>query len=149
MTNVPPDAADRARALFGAFIEGRWGETRGVFHQDMRGHVEAGRIGSGWARAASSVGGFRRMGEPSARQFGVYTMVEVPLMSESGESLGRIALDDDGKIAGLSLQCPRRRRLDPRPVLIFVHGIPAVTDLITPGRTRRADRRARRPPPAR
>src|SRR5262245_2776880 len=29
MTDVPPDAAGRAHALFGDFIEGRWEETHG------------------------------------------------------------------------------------------------------------------------
>jgi hypothetical protein len=142
MANVPPDAADRARALFGDFIEGRWEQTRGEFHENLRGHVDAGRAAHGWARAASSVGGFERMGEPSARQFGDYTVVEVPLTFKAGQGLGRVALDQEGKVAGLSVQWPRRRRLDPRPVRVFVHGIPGVTDLITLGRPRRA----RRPP---
>jgi Protein of unknown function (DUF3887) len=146
MTNVPSNAADRARALFGAFIEDRWEETRGEFHENMRGHVETGRIARGWAQAASSVGGFERMGEPSARRSGDYTVVDVPLTFEGGESLGRLVLDHDGKVAGLSVQCPRRRRLDPRRVRFFVDGIPAVADLITPGRPSRADDRARRPP---
>src|SRR6266568_4726202 len=42
MTDVPPDAADRARALFGDFAEGRWEQTRGEFHENMRGPVDAG-----------------------------------------------------------------------------------------------------------
>lgn len=124
MTNVPPAAADRARALFGDFIEGRWEERRGEFLENMRGHVDVGRIAHGWAQAASSVGGFKRMGEPSARQFGDYTVVEVPLTFKAGAGLGRVALDHEGKVAGLSVQCPRRGRLDPRPVRIFVYGIP-------------------------
>lgn len=138
MANVPPGAADRACALFGGFIEGRWEETRGEFHEHIRGHVDAGRIAQGWALAASSGGGFERVGEPSARQFGEYTVVEFPLTFTAGEGTGRVALDQDGKVAGLSVQYPRRHRLDPRPVRILVHGIPAVTDLITLGRPRRA-----------
>jgi hypothetical protein len=140
MTNVPPDAIDRARALFGDFIEGRWEQARGEFHEDMRGHVDVGRIAHGWAHTASSVGGFERVGEPSARQFGDYTVVELPLTFKAGEGLGRVALDQEDKVAGLSVQCPRRRRLDPRPVRILVHGIPGVTDLITVGRPRHARR---------
>jgi len=143
MDNVPPDAADRARALFGDFIEGRWGEKRGEFHETLRGHVDAGRIAHGWAHAASSAGGVERIGEPSARQFGEYTVVEVPLAFKAAEGIGRVALDQEGKVAGLSVQCPHRGRLDPRPVRIFVHGIPGVTDLITLGRPRRG-RRPRR-----
>ena len=46
------------------------------------------------------------MGEPSARQVGEYTLVELPLTSAAGEGIGRIALDQDGKVAGLSMQYP-------------------------------------------
>jgi hypothetical protein len=140
--NVPPGATDRARALFGDFIEGRWEQTRGEFHEHIRGHVDAGRIAQGWAHAASAAGGFERAGEPSARQFGDYTLVELPLTSKAGEGTGRVALDQDGKIAGLSVQYPRRHRLDPRSVRILVHGIPGVTDLLTLGRPRCARRPA-------
>jgi hypothetical protein len=62
------------------------------------------------------LGGFERVGEPSAHQFGDYTVVELPLTFKAGEGLGRVALDQEGKVAGLSVQCPRRHRLDPRPV---------------------------------
>jgi Protein of unknown function (DUF3887) len=144
MTNVPPDAADRARALFGDFAEGRWQEASGEFHENMLAKADVGRIAHGWANAVSPAGGFERLGEPSARQFGDYTVVEVPLAFKAAGGLGRVALDQQGKVAGLSVQCPRRRRLDPRPVRIFVHAIPGATDLITPGRPRRA-RRSPRP----
>ena len=103
MANVPPGAADRARALFGDFIEGRWEETRGDFHENFRGHLDAGRIAQGWAHTASSAGGFERVGEPSARQFGEYTLVELPLTFKAGEGTGRAALDQQGRVAGLSI----------------------------------------------
>lgn len=141
MPNVPPDAIDRARALFGDFTEGRWEQARGKLHQDMRGHVDVvGRIAHGWAHTASHAGGFERVGEPSARQFGDYTLVELPLTFKAGEGLGRVALDQEGKVAGLSVQYPRRHRLDPRPVRILARGIPGVRDLITVGRPRHARR---------
>jgi hypothetical protein len=143
MTTVPPGAADRVRALFGDFIEGRWEQTRGEFHDNMRGHIDSGRIAHGWDHTASSAGGVKRIGSPSARQFGDYTMVEVPLTFNAGEGIGRVALDQEGKVAGLSMQYPRRGRLDPRPVRTFVHGIPGVTDLITLGRPRHARHRPR------
>jgi len=138
MTNVPPDAADRARALFGDFIAGRWEERRGEFRENLLGDVDSGRIARGWAHAASSLGDFERVGEPSAREFGGYTVVELPLTFTAGEGVGRVALDQEGKVAGLSVQCPRRHRLDPRPVRVFVHGTPGVMDLITYGRPRPA-----------
>jgi hypothetical protein len=47
MASAPQGAADRARAVLGDFIEGRWEEAREVFRQDMAGHMEAGRIARG------------------------------------------------------------------------------------------------------
>jgi hypothetical protein len=141
MPNVPPDATDRARALFDDFTEGRWEQARGKLHEDMRGQVDVvGRIAHEWASTASPTGGFERAGEPSARQFGDYTVVELPLTFKAGEGLGRIALDQEGRVAGLFVQCPRRHRLDPRPVRILTRGIPEVRDLIKAGRPRHARR---------
>lgn len=138
MANVPPGATDRARALFGDFIEGRWDQARGEF----RGHLGADRLARAWAHAPSPAGGFDYAGEPSARQVGEYTLVDLSLTSAAGEGIGRIALDQDGKVAGLTVQYPRRHRLDPRRVRIFVHGPPGVTDLLMHGRPRRARRSA-------
>jgi hypothetical protein len=136
-----PDATDRARALFGDFTEGRWEQARGKLHHDIRGPVDViGRIADSWADPASPVGGFEQVGEPSARQFGDYTLVELPLTFKAGTGLGRVALDQEGRVVGLSLQYPRGDRLDPRPVRALVRGIPGVKDLITVGRPRHARR---------
>lgn len=141
MPDIPPDAIDRACALFGDFTEGRWEQARGKLHQDIHGHPDViGGIAHGWAHTASPVGGFERVGQPSARQFGDYTLVELPLTFNAGDGIGRVALDQEGKVTGLSVQYPRRHRLDPRPVRTLVRGIPEVTDLITLGRPRRARR---------
>ncbi len=135
MANVPPGATERARVVFGDLIDGRWEQTRGNLHEDIRGHADAGRrIAMEWAP--------QRAGEPSARQFGEYTMVELPLTFKGGEGTGRVALDQDGKIAGLFLQCPHRRRLDPRPVRTLVFGVPKARDLLKVGRPRRVRRLA-------
>jgi hypothetical protein len=40
-------------ALFGDLIEGPWEQTREEFHQNMRSHVDSGRIAHGWDHAAS------------------------------------------------------------------------------------------------
>jgi hypothetical protein len=141
MPNVPLDATSQARALFGDVIEGRWEQARGKLPQDMRGQADVvGRIAHWWAHPAGPVGGFERVGEPSARQFGAYTLVELPLAFTAGEGLGRVALDQEGTIVGFSLQYPRRHRLDPRPVRTLARGIPGVRDLITVGRPRHARR---------
>jgi hypothetical protein len=101
MADVPAGAADRARALFGNFIEGRWEETRGEFHENIRGRLDAGRIAHGWAHMASSAGGFERVGESFARQFGEYIVVEIrwKVWGAGSVSPGHAAVAD----------CPRRR----------------------------------------
>ncbi len=144
MSNVPPDAIHQARALFGDFTQGRWEQARGKLHHYMRGPVDVvGHIADRWASTTSPTGGFEHVGEPSARQFGAYTLVEVPVTFKAGQGLGRVALDQEGKVAGLSIQHPHRHRLDPRPVRTLAHGIPRVKDLITTGRPRHARRLSR------
>jgi hypothetical protein len=146
MPCVPPDAIDRARELFADFTEGRWEQARGKLHQDMLGRVDiVGRIADAWAHTASPAGGFEHVGEPSARQFGDYTLVEVPVTFKAGKGIGRVALDQQGKVAGLSMQYPRRHQLDPRPVRTLARGIPGVKNLITSGRPLRARWRLPRP----
>jgi hypothetical protein len=63
-SDMPLSAADRARALFSDLIEGRWEETSRQFVENMRVRADADCLARGWTRAAGSVGGFVRMGEP-------------------------------------------------------------------------------------
>jgi hypothetical protein len=136
VADVPPGAVDRGRAVFGELIEGRWEQTRGKLRQDIRGHADTGQlIALEWAP--------ERAGEPSARQFGEYTVVELPLTFNAGEGTGRVALDQEGRIAGLFLQCPRRGRLDPRVVRTLLFGIPEARELLRRGRPHRFPRPAR------
>jgi hypothetical protein len=137
--DVPQEATERARGLFEDFIEGRWEQAQGKLHGDLRGQRDvAGRMAGALADTMRPVGGFRHVGQPSARQFGDFTLVEFPLTFEAGHGLGRVALDAQGNLAGLSMQCPRRHRLDPRPVRTFLRGIPEVMDLLRTGRPRHA-----------
>jgi hypothetical protein len=124
--DVPPDRQDQARALFGDLIAGRWEKARQEFDVIMRGHADAERVARGWTHVAGPAGGFERMGAPSARQAGDYTVMDVPLTFGAGEAIGRVVLNGDGKVAGLSLEYPHRRRLDPRPVHGFVLRNPEV-----------------------
>jgi hypothetical protein len=130
---IPPDAADRARALFGDFIEGRWGEARPEFDARLGEHVFLDRFARGWRDMADSAGSFKRVGAPVARQSGAYTVVDVPLVAGRGEGIGKVAFDTEGKVTGLAIKYPRRHRLDPRPVRSFFLGNPEILGL---GRTR-------------
>jgi hypothetical protein len=130
---IPPDAADRARALFGDFIEGRRGEARPEFGARLGDHVFMDRFARGWRDMADSAGSFKRIGAPVARRSGDYTVVDVPLIAGRGEAIGKVAFDTEGKVVGLAIKYPRRHRLDPRPVRSFFLGNPEILGL---GRTR-------------
>jgi Protein of unknown function (DUF3887) len=118
--DVPPDREGQARSLFDDLIAGRWEKVSHEFDVIMRGHADAERIARGWTHVADRAGSFEGMGAPSARQSGDYTVMDVPLTFGAGEAIGRVVLNRDGKVAGLSLEYPHRRRLDPRPVQGFV-----------------------------
>jgi Protein of unknown function (DUF3887) len=99
-----PDAADRAVALVGQLVEGRWEEMRQDFDETMREGIGADRIASVWAHAMAMVGRCEHIGEPSAHLLGAYTVVDVPLHCEAGELTGQVTYDRDGKIAGLLIR---------------------------------------------
>lgn len=67
------------------------------------------------AKAADSLGSFERIDAASARQFGGYTVVGVPLAFAGGGAIGEVVFGRDGKVAALGLEFPypRPRRLEP------------------------------------
>lgn len=127
--DIPPDAADRARALFDDFVEGRWGEARPEFDASVGDQAFVDRFARGWRDIADSAGRFKRIGAPVARRSGDYTVVDVPLIAGRGEAIGKVAFDTEGKVAGLAITYPRRHRLDPRPVRSFFLGNPEILGL--------------------
>jgi hypothetical protein len=142
-SDVPAGAADQARALFGDLLEARWEEARQEFDDHMHGQVDADQIAHWWTHETGSVGSPQGMDEPLARQVGKYTAVKVPLIFSAGDGTGRVALDPDGKVAGLSLQCRRRRRLGPMRVGHFALRNPEVALLIALGQHGRPGRNSR------
>jgi hypothetical protein len=118
---IPPGTESRARSLFGDLIEGRWEKARREFDAGVR-HADADQIARGWTNVTRPGGSFEGMGAPAARQSGGYTVVGVPLTFQAGDATGRVVLGRDGKVTGLALEYPRRRRLDPRRVGVFTVG---------------------------
>lgn len=117
--DIPPETENRARSLFSDLSEGRWEQARREFDPGLREHADADRVARGWTHVASSGRSFEGMGSPSARRSGDYTVVGIPLTFQAGDAIGRVVLDHDGEVAGLTLEYPRRRRLDPRRVHVF------------------------------
>ena len=118
---IPPETESRARSLFGDLAEGRWEKARQEFDPGVR-HADADQIARAWTNVTRPGGTFQGMGALSARQSRVYTVVSVPLTFQAGDAAGRVVLGGDGKVTGLALEYPRRRRLDPRPVHVFTVG---------------------------
>jgi hypothetical protein len=111
MTQLTPgDAMNRACVLFNDLIEGRWEKVDAEFDASLRGHVDLARQ---WATVVDSAGGFERIDAPSARQFGGYTLVDVPLAFAVGGAIGEVVFDRAGKVAGLALEFPYPRPRQP------------------------------------
>lgn len=125
-----PDMKDRARVLFGDLIKGRWETMHRDFDVSLRGQADVNGFAEAWARVAGSAGSFEHMDAPSIRQSGDYTRVDVRLTFAAGEAIGQVVFAGDGKIAGVALKYPRRRRLDPRRVRFFVLRNPEVAKLL-------------------
>jgi hypothetical protein len=105
-------------------------------------HADADQIARIWANVTDPGGSFKGMGAPVARRSGRYTLVSVPLTFQAGDATGRVVFGRDGKVTGLGVEYPRRRRLDPRRVRFFTvgNGDPEVaralhTRLQRPGQT--------------
>ena len=104
---IPRGATDRACVLFGDLVEGRWEKVDGEFDASLRGQVDLAR---GWAGVVVSAGGFERVAAPSARQFGGYTLVDVPLAFAAGGAIGEVVID----LPARSLAWPWNFRTRPR-----------------------------------
>ena len=118
---IPPGTESRARSLFGDLIEGRWEKACREFDPGVR-HADADQIARAWTNVTRPGGSFQGVGALSARQSGGYTVVGVPLTFQAGTATGRVVLGGGGKVTGLTLEYPRRRRLDPRRIHVFTVG---------------------------
>jgi hypothetical protein len=112
---IPPDAMDRAYVLFTELIAGRWAQAQRELDARLRGQVGPDALARTWAKATSSVGSFEGMGAPSARQYGGYTVVTLPLTFSAGRALGEVVVDNAGQVAGVALEFPYPRPRHPEP----------------------------------
>ena len=68
--DIPPDAADRAVAIFTGRNEGRWDEILAELDDNMRRRLNADLMARAWASMAGMFGRLERIGEPFARRAG-------------------------------------------------------------------------------
>jgi len=108
---IPRGPTDRACALFSDLIAGRWENVDGEFDASLHGQVDLAR---GWTGVVDAAGAFERIDAPSARQFGGYTVVDVPLAFAAGGAIGEVVFDPAGQVAGLALEFPYPRPRSPQ-----------------------------------
>ncbi len=102
--DVPPDAADRAVAIFAWQGEGRWEEIVAELDENLRARLDAALLARGWAHMAGLFGRFEGTGEPFARRAGDDILVEIPLHFEAGDAKGIVRFNRDGQVAGLAIR---------------------------------------------
>ncbi len=102
--STPPDAADRAVAIFGWHDEGRWAEIIEQLDETMRGLHSPELLALGWAKLASRYGRLERIGAPFARPGSEDAVIVVPLFFEAGEARGMVRFGADGKVAGMAIR---------------------------------------------
>jgi hypothetical protein len=131
--DIPPDARNRAHALFGDLIDGRGENVHRELDACLRGQVRVAWFDRTRAKMADAAGSFERMVALPARRSGGYTMVEVLLIFAAGDALGEVVFDRGGRVAGLALEYPYPRSRWPEPGKRHGGGIirnPAVAGLM-------------------
>jgi Protein of unknown function (DUF3887) len=104
---VLPGAGDRAIALFGDWVEGKYDDVAAAnFDPTMTAELPVDKIAAAWAQITGMVGTYQRMGEPFVRQLGDYTVVDVPMEFEASEMKGRVAYNAGGQVSGLFILNP-------------------------------------------
>ena len=101
---IPPDAANRAVAIFDWHNQGRWQEILDELDDAMRARHDPAVLSRGWATMAGMFGRLERTGEPFARRAGDDAVVDVPLHFEAGDAKGIVRFSGDGKIAGMAIR---------------------------------------------
>ncbi|MFF4500082.1 DUF3887 domain-containing protein [Streptomyces sp. NPDC001401] len=102
------DAAERARTIVTAVLEGRMDEARQSFNTQVLEAFTDEVRGNGLATVTGLVGEFEGFGEgePFVRRIGDHTVVDIPLQYEAGDMKARVAFDTDEKVAGIFILAP-------------------------------------------
>ena len=102
--DVPPDAADRAVAVFTWHDESRWEQILAELDENLSRRLDAAVLARGWAHMAGLFGRFEGTGEPFAHRAGDDVVVDIPLRWEAGEARGIVRFNSNGQVAGLAIR---------------------------------------------
>lgn len=103
---ILPGADELALALFGALFQGLDDQVVAGFDETMRAQLPVERLDDVRLQLLDLVGAYESAGEPFVRRVGAYTVVDVPLTFADGPMKGRVAYDEDSRIAGLFVLNP-------------------------------------------
>jgi hypothetical protein len=99
--NVRSEAAEHATQLIIDWFAGDYAAMSRDFNEEMATKASAAQMADAFAQITGMVGAYEGMGDPVVRQWGDYTVVDIPLRFEAGELNGRVSYDQDGKVAGV------------------------------------------------
>lgn len=104
---IRPGAAEHATQLVIDWIAGDYPAMSADFNDEVKQKASADTMAAAWASVAGMVGAYEGMDEPVVRQWGDYTVVDIPLRFEAGEMSARVSYDTSGKVAGVFILDPK------------------------------------------
>jgi hypothetical protein len=105
-SDVLPGAGELALALIGAFFDGLDAQVTADFDETMLAQLPAEKLDDVRLQLLDLVGSYQSAGEPFVRRIGKHTVVDVPLEFEAGPMKGRVAYDQEARVAGLFVLNP-------------------------------------------
>jgi hypothetical protein len=103
---IRPGAAEHATQLVIDWIAGDYPAMSADFNAEVTEKASAEVMASAWASVVGMVGAYEGMDEPVVRQWGDYTVVDIPLRFEAADMNARVSYGGDGKVAGVFIVNP-------------------------------------------
>lgn len=105
--SIRPGAAEHATQLVIDWIANDYPAMSADFNDEVRQKASAQTMAAAWASVVGMVGAYEGMDAPVVRQWGDYTVVDIPLRFEAGEMNARVTYDTSGKVAGVFILDPK------------------------------------------
>jgi hypothetical protein len=106
--SIRPGAAEHATQLVIDWIAGDYLAMSRDFNGEVREKASASTMEAAWASIVGMAGAYEGMDAPAVRQWGDYTVVDIPLRFEAGTMSARVSYDTDGKVAGAFILDPAK-----------------------------------------
>lgn len=108
-TDALPEADARAAELLEQFLAERWGELRATFDDTMAQRCSVDLLASVRRKVEEDIGAFSEFGPATVAVIAGYTVVNLPLVFDRGDRLGRVAFNGYGQVSGFFVLPPEAR----------------------------------------